>query len=128
VGLDEKQAKEMTAKISKLLLQSKDFRRYRRRMDENNFFNQEDVLIKHLSEHLVEEYGHKLDKKAQKNLAELVYSRVSGLIKKDEFVDGLMEETKNKGVNMTKDLAFSVTQYFEKLLTAGLEVEDRASH
>ncbi|MEI8361290.1 MAG: ABC transporter ATP-binding protein [bacterium] len=128
VGLDAKQGKEMTAKIAKLLSQSKDFRRYRRRMDENNFFNKGNELIKHITSHLVEAYGHKLEKIAQKNLTELVYGRVSGLIKKDEFVDGLMNELKEKGVGMNKEMAFAVTQYFEKLLTAGLEVEDRAAH
>lgn len=128
VGLDENTAKEMTDKISKLLLQSKDFLRYRRRMDKNNFFDQGDDLIKNLTAHLIEEYGHELDRKAKSNLKELVYGRISGLIKKDEFIEGLMLAIELKGVNMNKEMAFDVTQYFEKLLTAGLEVEDRAAH
>lgn len=126
VGIDPGLAKVMTKKIDTILSQAKDIRRYRRRMEKNNFFESEDGLITKLTNYLIEECGHHLDSKEKKNLKNLVYQRISGLIKKDVFEDQLSWTVAKGGVGFDKKLAIKVTKYFEKLIMQGLQVQEKA--
>jgi ABC-type lipoprotein export system ATPase subunit len=126
VGIDPGLAKIMTKKIDKILTQAKDIRRYRRRMEKNNFFESEDGLISKLANYLIEECGHHLEVKARKNLKDLVYGRISGLIKKDMFEEKLSWTVIKGGTGFDKKLSSKVTKYFEKLIMQGLQIQEKA--
>lgn len=124
VGIDPGLAKVMTKKIDKILAQAKDIRRYRRRMESNNFFESEEGLINKLVADLLSECEKKLNAKEKKAFKELVYRRISGLIKKNGFEEALSTSIDKGGMGFDRKLANRVTQYFEKLLIQGLQTQE----
>lgn len=128
VGVKPGLAEVMTEKIDKILSQSKDIRRYRRRLERNNFFDTDKDLINKLVKDLIGECGQAVTLVQKKRLKETVYNRVAGLKKMDEFLDSLMTSVEEGGLGFDKDLANRLTQYFEKLLIQGLETEDKGGH
>jgi putative ABC transport system ATP-binding protein len=123
LGLNSMPAEEMTEKLNRILYQAKDIRRYRRRLEQNNFFATEKDLIKKLTEYLIAEYHFEMTPTAKRRLKELVYDRVSGLVKRDVFSQQMIKPLAEGGLGFEKTAAEKLTQYFEKILTQGLEVE-----
>lgn len=128
VGVKSGLAEVMTEKIGKILAQSKDIRRYRRRLERNNFFDTDKDLINKLVKYLMDEYGHAVTPTQKKRLKETIYNRVAGLKKMDEFLASLMAPLDQGGLGFDKEMANRLTQYFEKLLMQGLETEDKGGH
>lgn len=128
LGLHHDVARNMTYKIDKILTESKDFRRYRRRMEENNFFDTDKDLLKKLVRHVESECPQRLKAEAQKNFNDLVYGRASGLIKKEEFHDTLIKSPARGGAGLGIDIADNLTIYFEKIIMQGLSTDEKAGH
>jgi putative ABC transport system ATP-binding protein len=124
VGLGAVEAKDMTDKITRIVAQSKDFRRYRRRMEENNFFNTDKELLKKLVRYVEAECPKKLSAPSQKNFNDIIYGRAAGLIKKEEFNDLLNKNELQGGVGLGRDMADNLTNYFEKIIMQGLSTEE----
>lgn len=120
-------SKQMAGKVDKVLRQSEDARRFRRRFDSNNFFSRENILIRKLTKYLVDE--HKLvDKKdltpVQKiRLRDLIYKRISGLASRNELKGAMRLPLDEGGVGMAIVPSRKLTQYFEKLLIQGSETK-----
>ncbi len=124
VEISESLADVMTEKITTILSQSKDIRRYRRRMDQNIFYSRENKLIVNITKYLIKEHGKKISPLIIKIIKELVYRRVAGLIRKEEFEEIIQQPLAKGGAEFNKNEAGKITLYFEKLLTQGLEMGD----
>lgn len=114
-------AKLMAEKIHNILFQSQDILRYRRRLRDNLFYAKERTIIYRLAKYLIEEYNHQLTPKQIKNLKSLVYERVSGVIRKENFFDCLCLPDVDGGLALGREVARRLTNHFEKLLIQGLE-------
>jgi ABC-type lipoprotein export system ATPase subunit len=126
IGVSKNLAEVMSGRVEKVLKQAEDTRRFRRRFMANNFFSREYILIKRLTDNVANEYqGEVLLPVQKKRLSELIYNRISGLIKKDEFEKSLHVSLANGGVGLTLNAANRLTVYFEKLLIQGVEVESQ---
>ena len=123
VGLSKSRAELMTNRIEKILNQSTDVRRYRRRQDKGNFLTDEDGLVSKLLQYILEEYGNELETTRRARLKEAIKTRISGLYKKQEFSDILGRSVEKGGVGFNKRTAYNLTRYIEKLLIQGLEAE-----
>jgi putative ABC transport system ATP-binding protein len=123
VGLKAGLAQTMTEKITKVLEQSKDVRRYRHRLEQNSFLDSDKELVSRLTKYLVEECTDNIDSTLRRRLKELVYRRVSGLIRKEEFMESMMLDRKNGGMGFTKDETSRIAQYFEKIIMQGMEAK-----
>ncbi len=125
IGLPPTVAEDMTDKICRVLDQSKDVRRYRRRLERNNFFDTDRALINKLAKDLVDECDCKLEPKIRTRLKDNIYNRVSGLSRPEDFYLRLVKSVEDDGLGFTKELAEKMATYFEKLLIQGLEAEDK---
>ena len=96
-------------------------RRFRRRFTANNFFSREDVLVKRLTGYIVNEYKGDMSSVQKRRLKDLVYKRIAGLIKRDEFMNDLKISLRQGGIGLNRLTAKKLTFYFEKLLIQGTE-------
>ncbi len=123
VGLSPNLAAVMSEKVEKILLQAEDARRFRRRFSANNFFSHEKKLIDNLSGFLIGEYKGELNQIQKKRLRELVYNRISGLDRREDFENHLRIPIEEGGVGLSRQPARAMTFYFEKLLIQGNETK-----
>lgn len=122
-GVDNSLALEMSKKVEKVLEQSEEARRFRRRFIANNFYSRENVLIKKLTNYLIEEAKGTLSLVQKRRMKEIVYKRIAGLIPKEEFEDTLILSLEKGGLGIKKLEAKKLTLYFEKLLIQGSETK-----
>jgi putative ABC transport system ATP-binding protein len=123
VGINENLADVMAEKVEKILKQSEDARRFRRRYMQNNFFARENILISKLTEYIKEEYGDRLVPIQSKRLKELIYNRISGLIKKEDLLNSLALPMEEGGLGFNQLKAEKLNLYFEKILIQSVEDE-----
>jgi putative ABC transport system ATP-binding protein len=116
-------AQVMSEKVDKILQQSEDARRFRRRFMSNTFFAREKVLIRKLTKYITGEYKGQVTLVQKKRLSDLVYKRIASLISKDEFKKNLRLSLKKGGVGFNSNVSKKITLYFEKLLIQGVETE-----
>lgn len=121
VGISDSLAIVMSEKVDKLLCQSEDARRFRRRFMNNNFYSREHVLVKKLTQYVIKEYKNELSPLQKKRIKDLVYKRIAGLISRREFKDILRLSRDEGGVGVSKNASRTLTLYFEKILTQGIE-------
>jgi len=123
VEISSSLAQVMSEKVGKILQQSEDARRFRRRFMSNTFFAREKVLIRKLTKYIIGEYRGQVTLVQKKRLSDLVYKRIVGLIGKDEFKKNLHLSLKKGGVGFNFNVSKKITLYFEKLLIQGVEIE-----
>ncbi|HAM88506.1 MAG: ABC transporter ATP-binding protein [Candidatus Falkowbacteria bacterium GW2011_GWC2_38_22] len=123
LGLFPADARNMADKVEKVLKQSEDARRFRRRFMNNNFFSREDILVQRLTKFVAEEHGKELDAIQKKRLKELVYKRVAGLVSSNEFENALRLPILEGGVSISRLRARRLTLHFEKILIQGTETK-----
>jgi len=123
VGLSSNLAAVMSEKVEKILHQAEDTRRFRRRFTANNFFSKEKRLIDRLTKYLIEEHRGELNLTQKRRLKELVYNRMAGLIRKEEFEDSLGTPIEEGGVGFSPKPARQMTFYFEKIIIQGNETK-----
>lgn len=126
VGLPQVRARETSNKIEQVFKQSEDIRRYRRRMNEGVFFQREDKLISRLLIYIMEEADIALDREQKAILKQAVRDRVSGIIRKDELEKILKDPVGKGGLGMSKQDRDKVINYFEKLLTQGIDTTNKS--
>ncbi|MDA3840397.1 MAG: ABC transporter ATP-binding protein [Patescibacteria group bacterium] len=126
VGLSESVSETMSEKVEHIINQSEDVRRYRRRFEHNIFFSKEDRVVNKLTKYVLEEYKGEMTPYRLRMMREAVRERISGVSRKEDFYKKLKASTKKGGVGFSKVSARNVTEYFEKLITQGLEV--KAAH
>ena len=123
IGVNDSLAKTMAEKVSIILKQSEDARRFRRRFMANNFFDRESVLVNRLLKYLANEYDNDLALVQKKRLKELIYNRISGLIPREEFKLSLRQSLEKGGIGVSKAASRKLTNYFEKILIQGSETK-----
>ncbi len=123
VGLSPNLAAVMSEKVEKIMKQAEDARRFRRRFSANNFFSQEKRLVDKLTDYLMEEHREPLSLVQKRRLKELVYNRISGLDRREDFENHLRLPLEEGGVGLTRQPARMMTFYFEKLLIQGNETK-----
>jgi ABC-type lipoprotein export system ATPase subunit len=121
VGVSVQTAAVMAEKVFKILAQSEDVGRFRRRFTANNFFSKENELIKKISQYLMDEYNGKITPVQRKRIRELIHKRLSGLVKKEEFQESLGMSLVSGGIGLTKNNARKLTFYMEKMIVQGIE-------
>jgi hypothetical protein len=123
VDLPKNLAEHMGHKVEKVLNQSEDARRFRRRFLANNFFDRENVLIKRLTKYLIDEYQGEFSHQQKLRVRDLVYKRVAGLISRRDFKNSLRTSIEDGGVGVTINASRLLTRYFEKILILGSETK-----
>jgi ABC-type lipoprotein export system ATPase subunit len=126
IGLPKTRARFLAAKVEQILKQSEDVRRYRRRMNEGNFFSREDKLINELLYYIMEEVDIKLARDQKMILKQAVRDRVSGLMRKEELEELLKKPASRGGVGLEKKEREKIVFYFEKLLTQGIDTANKS--
>lgn len=125
VGLEKKQAKEMVQKVSDIMEKSVDVTRFRRGvLDTPDHYQQR--FVQRIREHLLGLYEKELSEEKIKEFDRLINSRLSGVIRRDDFEMFLSKRSKI-GVGFDKKSAFAITEYFEKIITQGAAFE-KVSH
>lgn len=120
VGVPKLTAVEMSEKMNKIMKESKDVYRYRKKIGVEESVYEQQKFIRRLREHLLEECGEKLTSEQIKILEETISDRVSGIIKKDDFQKRLDFPLKDGGVGFDSRMARKLTRYMEKLLAQGI--------
>jgi putative ABC transport system ATP-binding protein len=126
IGLSEERASVMSEKVEKMLKQSEDISRYRRRMNLGVFFNREEKIINDILFYVMEESKIDLNREKKMRLKQLVRDRVSGLLRKEEFEEALKKPLSQKGVGMKVPDVVRIVFYFEKLLTQGIDTTNKS--
>jgi len=121
IGVSLVTGRSMAEKVERILKQSEDVRRFRRRFMNNNFFSRENEVIKRLGDYITEEYKEKLEPIKKKRLKELVYKRIASLIGREEFEGSLRIPLEKGGLGISRLRSRGLTLYFEKILTQGVE-------
>jgi len=119
VGISSNLAAVMSEKVERILKQSEDAQRFRRRFAANNFFSREKKLIDNLTSYLVEEHREELSMLQKRRLKELVYNRIAGLNRREDFETHLRMPIEEGGLGLTRKPARDMTFYFEKILIQG---------
>lgn len=122
-GVDPSLALEMSKRVEKVLNQSEEARRFRRRFMANNFYSRENVLINKLTKYVIEEADKDLSLIQKRRIKEIVYKRIAGLISKNDFEDTLILPLEKGGIEFEELEAKKLTLYFEKLLIQGSETK-----
>jgi ABC-type lipoprotein export system ATPase subunit len=126
VGLPKVRAKFLTDKVMKILKDSEDVRRYRRRMNEGTFFSREDKLINELLYYVIEEAKIRINRDQKAIFKQAVRDRVSGLIRKEDLEEILRKPVARGGVGLEKKDREKIVFYFEKLLTQGIDTANKS--
>jgi ABC-type lipoprotein export system ATPase subunit len=126
VGLPPARARFLADKVAKMLKESDDVRRYRRRMNEGVFFDREGKLINELLYYIVEEADIKVDRDQKAVLKQAVRDRVSGLMRQEDIEEILKRPVSKGGVGLEKKDREKVVFYFEKLLTQGIDTANKS--
>jgi ABC-type lipoprotein export system ATPase subunit len=126
VGLPKVRARFLADKVGKMLKESEDVRRYRRRMNEGVFFDREEKLINELLYYIVEEVDIKINRDQKAVLKQAVRDRVSGLMRKEDLEEVLKKSISRGGVGLDKISREKIIFYFEKLLTQGIDTANKS--
>ena len=123
IDLTDALAETMSSRVTKILKQSEDIGRFRRRFMNNNFFSRENVLIKNMTKYVVDEYDGELTLVQKRRIRDIVYKRISGLISRREFKDALRTPLEEGGVGISVVASRKLTRYYEKIIIQGIEAK-----
>jgi len=121
VGINSALAKRMSDKVIRILQQSEDTRRFRRRFINNNFFARENILIQKITKYISDQFLGSMSIVQKKRIRELIYNRLAGLISREEFEKNLRNSLNKGGAGIPRAQARKLTLYFEKILIQGVE-------
>jgi len=123
IDLEPSLAALMAEKVDKILEESEDALRFRRRFLANNFYSQEHALVERLADYVIAEYDGELSLIQKTRIKDLVYKRISGLVSRREFKDALRRSQEKGGVGVSIAASRRLTRYFEKILIQGTETK-----
>lgn len=128
VELTPQLSRIMADKVYTILKRSEDVTRYRRRFEQNTYFDRADQVLSRLTKYLVEEGRLKLTPAQLRLLKEAVIGRMTGLLKKEEFYQKLRNTPEMEGIGLKRQIARDVTTYFEKMIIQGQKLESMGGH
>lgn len=120
-GLSQKTAGKMTERISEIVEESRDIRRYRASIDQDSAFFYQHKYAKRLKEYLLQEFGQRMAPIQERALEAALADRVSGLTRKEEFFLHLNRSLASGGVGLRKRQAEVLARHLEILLAQGVE-------
>ena len=121
IDLPASLAAQMSKRIYKILKQSEDIRRFRRRFLNSNFFSRENKLVRNLTGFVIEEYGDELSLVQRRRLKDLVYKRMSGLVTRNEFKENMRLSLELGGMGLSRSKSRKILHHFEKILIQASE-------
>ena len=121
VGLNKARARKITDRIVKILKESKDIQRYRRRLLHGDLFTNQDELVNKIREYLMADYGGKISPEQRAALKTAIFDRLVGNFRKEGFEKRLNTPLKDGGVGFNSQTAYNMTLHLEKMLIQGLE-------
>jgi len=121
VGYSAPRARQISDKITKLLNESKDIQRYRRRLLRADLFTNQEELVKNVTEYLLEDYHGEYSTEQKSNLRTAIFDRLVGNYRKEVFEARLNTPLKEGGAGFNKKTAHNLTLHLEKILVQGLE-------
>lgn len=123
VDVSDSLSQVMSEKVDKIIRQAEDARRFRRRFMSNNFYARENTVVNRLTRYVALEYRGQFSRLQRNRLRDLVYNRLSGLISRRDFRQGLSLSLEAGGLGITRSAARKLTTYFEKIMIQGVETK-----
>jgi ABC-type lipoprotein export system ATPase subunit len=124
IGAHKDTAERMAETIIKLLTDSRDIARYRRRVVNQAPVRSQRSLVRRLRKHLLAEYSGKPKAEQVKMLDEVIKARISGDISSEIFRQLLSAKVAEGGVGLSSASARNLSRYFEKLLAQGYKISN----
>ena len=123
IGMSRPYARETARKITAILEESKNIKRFRDNRHLDLAFIYQHKFLKRVEDHLLQEYGLKLSEGQYKNLEEIILSRLTGAIDKEGLIGYFHMRIGKGGVGLHIKTAYALATYFEKLLAQGVAYE-----
>jgi putative ABC transport system ATP-binding protein len=120
VGLSRARAKEMAGKLTKMLTEAREVRRYRRDVQEKAYASRQTKRIQNLRTSLLDEYPGQIDLAGLERLEEAIAKRVAGLVTMEEFESFLMRPVEDRGMGFDSGVSIQLARYLEKLIAQGV--------
>jgi putative ABC transport system ATP-binding protein len=121
IGLNEQEASVLATKMKKILEQSLDVRRIRKRKENPNALVHSEGTVEEIRNYLLEERQLTDLSEAQKETLDgIIRNRVTGIIRKEEFKAQIALPLDQRGVGLDKRNAHDLSRYFEKLIAQGV--------
>ena len=124
VGLNKPRARKVTDKIMKILKESKDIQRYRRRLLRADLFTNQEEVVDVITNYLLEDFHGTVATEQRRNLRSAVFDRLVGNCRKEGFEAKIRDKIENGGVGFGELTAKNINQHFEKILIQGLETAE----
>ncbi len=121
VGLSKPRARKITDKIVKILDQSKDIQRYRRRLLRADLFTNQDELVANITNYLIVDYHGNFTPEQKSNLKNAIFDRLVGNFRKEGFEARIATPVKDGGAGFNRKTAHNLTLHLEKILIQGME-------
>lgn len=121
--IEEAQARDMATKTKKILEESRDVARYRRKIEEDWFFSKHAWLISRLRANLLDNYAGQVRKEQIEPLELAISERVTGNLKRDDFQARLAANIADGGAGFSTADARTLTRFLEKLIAQGTQLE-----
>jgi len=120
VDLSQAKAQDMAEKLKEVLVQSRDVKRFRRIIEqEESDLSETKKYVRRLRMALLDQYRGEITPQQLKRLEEAIEDRISGYIGKNEFFQKLNLVTEKGGAGFGRKSARNLTNYFEKLISQG---------
>lgn len=116
LGAHPSTADNMAHNVIRLLTESRDISRFRRRVINKFSARSQTTLVKHLRKYLLKEYSGKPRDSQIELLDELIKARISGEISSEIFESRLGMKLSEGGIGFSVKSARNLARYFEKLL------------
>jgi hypothetical protein len=109
-------ANRLSETVMRLLSESRDIARFRRRVINKSSTRSQTSLVKRLRKYILNEYSGKPKEKQIEMLDGIVKGRISGEISSEIFEERLAVKMSEGGVGFSIKSARNLSRYFEKLL------------
>lgn len=120
VGVPENLARDMASKVGRILVQSQDIMRYRRKNTAGATVARHNKVVENITHNVLKEYDIMFSDIQKQNFEELVSKRISGYIKKEKFKELILLPIDQDGVALDVFTAHATTRYLEKLIAQGV--------
>ncbi len=121
VGFSKARAEMVTKKIFTIMDESKDITRFRTTIDMDLGYYYQTRFIARLKKYILSEVKLKFSKEQEKRMDELISDRMTGLLRRHEFLLMLDKPFKKGGIGLNKKASAMISRHMEKLLAQGVQ-------
>ncbi len=119
VGMHEDEARDMVARVFRLMQLSADVQRFRAEMHRDGMFLHQQKYIDRILSYLIEEVGFTPSAEQGRVLKLALADRIGGIVTRDEFADRLTMPLSLGGVAFSEEQAYLIARFLEKLIAQG---------